>query len=83
MKGDLKKMKSLKKKIVIAEAVSWMAALVAINSGNWCGFFWCFLLMAAGYFAFVAVDITAEKEKREAKKAKRNRDRVFQTWLKM
>lgn len=76
-------MKSLKKKIVVAVTVSWLAALVAINNGNWCGFFWCFLLMVAGYFAFVAVDITAEKEKREEKKAKRNRNRVFQTWLKM
>ena len=76
-------MKSLKKKIVVAEAVSWMAALVAINNGNWCGFFWCFLLMVAGYLAFVTVDITAEKEKKEAKKEKRNRNRVFQTWLRM
>lgn len=76
-------MKSLKGKIVVAEAVSWMAALASINNGNWYGFFWCFLLMAAGYFAFVAVDITAEEEKREAKKARRNRNRVFQTWLRM
>lgn len=76
-------MKSLKKKIVVAVTVSWLAALVSINSGNWCGFFWFFLLMVAGYLAFVAVDITVEKEKREAKKEKRNRNRVFQAWLRM
>ena len=47
---------TLKKKIVAAEVMLWVAALVAISDINWGGFFWCFSLMILGYLAFLAVD---------------------------
>ena len=33
---------ALKKKIVAAEVILWVTALVAISDINWGGFFWCF-----------------------------------------
>lgn len=47
---------ALKKKIVAAEVILWVTALVAISNINWGGFFWCFSLMILGYLAFLAVD---------------------------
>lgn len=46
----------MKKKIVAAEVILWVTALVAISNINWGGFFWCFSLMILGYLAFLAVD---------------------------
>ena len=74
---------ALKKKIVAAEVILWVTALVAISNINWGGFFWCFSLMIIGYLAFLAVDAEEKRKKTEAEKAEKKKDRVFQMWLKM
>lgn len=77
---------TLKKKIVAAEVILWVTALVAISNINWGGFFWCFSLMILGYLAFLAVDAEEKRKKTEAEKAEKaekKKDRVFQMWLKM
>lgn len=74
---------ALKKKIVAAEVILWVTALVAISNINWGGFFGCFSLMILGYLAFLAVDAEEKRKKTEAEKAKKKKDRVFQTWLRM
>lgn len=74
---------TLKKKIVAAEVMLWVAALVAISEINWGGFFWCFSLMILGYLAFLAVDAEEKRKKTEAEKAEKKKDRVFQMWLRM
>lgn len=74
---------TLKKKIVVSEAMLWVAALVAISNINWGGFFWCFSLMILGFLAFLAVDAEEKRKRTEAEKEKKKKDRVFQMWLKM
>lgn len=74
---------ALKKKIVAAEVILWVTALVAISNINWGGFFWCFSLMILGYLAFLAVDAEEKRKKTEAEKAEKKKDRVFQMWLRM
>lgn len=68
----------MKKKIVAAEVILWVTALVAISNINWGGFFWCFSLMILGYLAFLAVDAKEKRKRTEAEKAKKKKDRVFQ-----
>lgn len=58
----------MKKKIVAAEVILWVTALVAISNINWGGFFWCFSLMILGYLAFLAVDAEEKRKKTEAEK---------------
>lgn len=74
---------ALKKKIVAAEVILWVTALVAISDINWGGFFWCFSLMILGFLAFLAVDAEEKRKRTEAEKAKKKKDRVLQMWLRM
>ena len=62
---------ALKKKIVAAEVILWVTALVA--NINWGGFFWCFSLMIIGYLAFLAVDAEEKRKKTEAEKAEKKK----------
>lgn len=64
---------ALKKKIVAAEVILWVTALVAISNINWGGFFWCFSLMILGYLAFLAVDAEEKRKKQKPKRRKRRK----------